>query len=61
MTDDTSTADRRPHPPKSPRRPNDDAMPPYTPGGVPEPEGPVPRSQEERRPPPPTYPPKQTP
>ncbi len=50
-----------PQPPKSPKRPNDDAMPPYTPGGVPPPEGPLPGSDTERKPPPPTYPPKQTP
>ena len=47
--------------PKSPKRPSDDAMPPYTPGGVPEPEGPQPKSEKERTPPPSTYPPKRAP
>lgn len=50
-----------PTPPKSPVRPNDDAMPPYTPGGVPPPPGPRPKPETERTVPPSTYPPKRRP
>lgn len=50
-----------PPPPKSPRRPNDDRMPPYSPGGVPAPDGDLPKSDCEKTPPPNTYPPKQNP
>ncbi|HYG88073.1 MAG TPA: hypothetical protein VD978_17630 [Azospirillum sp.] len=47
--------------PKSPKRPADQTSPPYTPGGVPEPEGELPSSPAEHTPPPNTYPPKQKP
>ena len=50
-----------PPPPKSPRLPNDDRMPPYSPGGVPAPDGALPKSEREKTPPPDTYPPKQNP
>ena len=49
-------------PPGSPQHPGDDVvMPPYTPGGVPPPDGDLPKSDRERTPPPDTYPPKQNP
>ena len=47
--------------PQSPKRPADQTSPPYTPGGVPAPEGELPSSPAERTPPPNTYPPKQKP
>ena len=49
------------HLPKSPKRPDDQTSPPYTPGGVTPPEGDLPASPAERTPPPDTYPPKQKP
>ncbi|WP_435537552.1 hypothetical protein [Azospirillum sp. ST 5-10] len=61
MADRSDLPVRPQQPPKSPKRPEDDRMPPYTPGGVPEPAGPVPHSEEERTSPPPTYPPKRAP
>jgi hypothetical protein len=50
--------------PASPRHPNDDAMPPYAPGGVPEPsgDGKEPAGEiEEREVPPSGFPPKRDP
>lgn len=50
-----------PPPPSSPKRPEDQTTPPYTPGGVTPPDGEVPKSDTERTVPPRTYPPKQNP
>ena len=50
-----------PPPPKSPKHPSDDRMPPYTPGSVPPPEGELPKSDTEKTAPPNSYPPKQNP
>ncbi|WP_158284622.1 hypothetical protein [Azospirillum sp. TSO35-2] len=50
-----------PPPPRSPKRPPDDAMPPYTPGGVPAPRGEGPASPDEKTAPPNSYPPKTKP
>jgi hypothetical protein len=50
--------------PVSPRHPNDDAMPPYAPGGVPEPTGDTQEPAgkiEEREVPPSGFPPKRDP
>lgn len=57
----TRRLDRPPIPPTPRKRPADDHMPPYTPGGVPPPDGDLPSSSEEGAVPPTTYPPKRKP
>lgn len=47
--------------PPSPRHPDDDIMPPYTPGGVPEPEPSPGTPRRDREPPPSGLPPKREP
>lgn len=52
------------HPPSTPKHPgSDQAMPPYTPGGVPRPDndGKAPGRPEEGEKPPPSLPPKRAP
>lgn len=50
-------------PPSTPQHPQTDAMPPYTPGGVPEPldAPPAQREEVERKAPPSGFPPKRAP
>ncbi|MBP2302310.1 hypothetical protein [Azospirillum picis] len=50
-----------PPPPRPTKRPSDDSMPPYTPGGVPPPTGDAPASPAEKTAPPDSYPPKKSP